>query len=169
MRLGVVSDTHDALPLCLVAADVFAREGCDLVLHLGDVTGAPAARAFLDLPVRFVRGNNDVGPALPRALAAAGARPLVDVWEQDLAGVRVAATHGHLRAHVARLPNEADLVLMGHSHKRIAQRIGRALVVNPGALTRCATRTCATIDLPRLDVTFWALEEDGAKRLPALP
>lgn len=152
--LGLVSDSHDNIPLCERAAEFFRERRVDTVIHLGDVTGAEALVPFAGLPLVVVRGNNDDEM-----------RALPDTWRQTFAGVRVGATHGHLRGHVAALMRDCEVVLHGHTHARRVDREGPCLVVNPGALYRTATKTCALLELPSKTVVFYTVDEAGVSRL----
>lgn len=168
MRLGLVSDTHDNLDLARVAARFLHEQACDLVLHLGDVTGPPMVSVFAGLPMRFLRGNNDDADELADALEANGFPALADNWTGTLAGVRVAAHHGHLRfppVDVLRGAPEPDLLLHGHTHKRRCERVGRTLVVNPGALHRALTKSVAVVELPALEVRFHEVTPEGVRGL----
>ena len=161
--LGLVSDTHDNLALARHAAAFFRDRSPDLVLHLGDICTAATVGVFADLPVRFLRGNNDVDGGVPDALAAAGLPPLADEWTGTVGGVRLAATHGH-RAHlVHRHLGQADLLLHGHTHRRREERVGRTLVVNPGALHRCARKTIALVRLDEGRVDYFEVTGEGVQ------
>lgn len=121
VRIGVVSDTHgllrpEVLPLL---------EGCDLILHAGDV-GDPGILTSLEriAPTRAVRGNVDGGPL--RAL------PLTEAVEVG----------GHL-IYMVHIPDDLDLdpeaagvsvVIHGHTHRPRAERVGEVLYLNPGSI-----------------------------------
>lgn len=165
--LGLVSDTHDNLAATRCVAEFFRERRPRLVLHLGDIATPATVALFRGLPVRFLRGNNDVDPALEPALAEAGFPPLADEWTGDLAGVKVAATHGHRRNLVHRHLGQADVLLHGHTHRRKAERVGPTLVVNPGALHRVGTRTCALLHLPDLRVEWFEVTDAAVRRLDA--
>lgn len=154
MILGLVSDSHDNVALCEKVAAFFRERHVDQVFHLGDVTGEDALAAFDGLPLVTLRGNND--DELPR---------LPTTWQQEFAGVKVAATHGHLRDEMTRLMADADVLLHGHTHRRRAEREGTCLVVNPGALYRTWTKTCALLELPSKKVVFYAVDERGVTRI----
>jgi uncharacterized protein len=139
VRAGVVSDTHlprfgRRLPGQLVRGLEAAH--VELILHLGDFTGAEVPALFEVLaPFDAVAGNND-GPELVERF---GRRKVLDVG-----GVRIGLTHGDLglgrttpeRAPRTFAPDEVDVVLFGHSHIPLVQRLldGR-LLVNPGSPT----------------------------------
>ena len=97
MRIAVIADTHDRLPVDLAER----LRGAGEIWHLGDVC-APETLAELELlgvPLRVVRGNCDAHP-----------------WPVALDLVR----EGH-RAHLVHIPPRrppagAELVLHGHTH-----------------------------------------------------
>jgi uncharacterized protein len=123
MRVGLISDTHGLLrPQALLALD-----GVDLILHAGDVGGLSIVReleAFA--PVHAVHGNTD-DPAL-------GLPAQVSL---TLEGLRVTVTHGHELGSPAPMTLAsrygADVIVFGHTHKPLVERVMHSLVVNPGA------------------------------------
>lgn len=163
-RIGVVSDTHlprfgRALPLALVEGLRVAR--VDRILHLGDHTSIEVAALFEAIaPFDAVAGNND-GPEL---VARFGRRKIL-----ELDGVRFGLTHGDIgpvshtttqRAAATFRADEVDVVLFGHSHAPLVERLadGRWLV-NPGSPT----------DKRRQPRYTWGLVETRAGRLVAPP
>ncbi len=133
MRIGLIADTHGFLGEDALAA----LDGCDHILHAGDVGPGvlePLARLA---PVTAVRGNNDSsGPeaALPAAVLL------------DLGGVTVAVVHR--LADEPRAPH--DVLVFGHCHRRHAYHEGSRLYANPGAAGRRGfhrERSVALLDL----------------------
>jgi putative phosphoesterase len=121
--IGLISDTHG-----LVRPEVHvALAGVELILHAGDVGGE---EILLELgmiaPVEAVFGNTD--PAYPR---------LPQSIERVFDGVRIHVSHGHElgRPRPAQLAEryDADVVVYGHTHRQIIERVGDKLIVNPGA------------------------------------
>jgi uncharacterized protein len=121
--IGLISDTHG-----LVRASVFdALAGVSMILHAGDVGDGVLAELGAIAPVRAVRGNTDPidDPDLPATFAL------------DVAGVTIRVTHGHefgqpTPAKLAAAYDE-DVIVYGHTHRQLVTRVGRSLVVNPGA------------------------------------
>ena len=117
MIIGVLSDTHGLLRPEVLAA----LEGCDMILHGGDINKQSVLDRLEQVaPVRVVRGNNDKDWAehLPYSL---------DFKLDDL---RVFMTHKK-----KDLPEDLtpyDLVILGHTHKYSESRIGATTVLNPG-------------------------------------
>jgi uncharacterized protein len=89
MKVGVVADTHlprfgARLPTAL--RDGFRNEGVELIVHLGDFTGAGIPELFEALgPLEAVAGNNDP----PELLARFGRRKILPVG-----GIRLGLVHG---------------------------------------------------------------------------
>jgi uncharacterized protein len=150
MLVGLVSDSHDNAPALRMAAGFLRERRPDLVLHLGDVTTKDTLDLLDGLPLVTLRGNND-----PPALGALD-------WSGTLDGVKVHAHHGHLKP---RLADEPDVLLHGHTHRRRAERVGRTLVVNPGALYRTPRRTIALLRLPACEVEFYEVGDAGVTKL----
>lgn len=149
MRVGVVADTHcpeflDRLPEALFRH----LEGCDLILHAGDVGGMETLERLRELaPVEAVRGDHDPGLSLPleRTLLVGGRRvalvhgnrtrlieePVTLLGTVSLGYLWPApGLHDHLRE---RFPL-ADVIVYGHTHAATADPAGGRLVFNPGAV-----------------------------------
>lgn len=134
MRIGVVSDTHDNARNVARIVEILNRAGVERVVHTGDITRAATLDrlAGLDAPLFGVYGNNDV---LREELDEASERhgfvlaepPFEAVW----AGKRIMVVHDPREAEgvVAR---EHDLLLHGHTHRRIMTHNGHRLTFNPG-------------------------------------
>ena len=121
---GLISDTHG-----LLRPDVHtALQGVDLIIHAGDVGGSNILDELrLIAPVQAVYGNTDpVGdPNLEAELTI------------PLDGIEIHVSHGHELGS----PTPEKLVaayhhlviIYGHTHVPLIERIGGQLVVNPGA------------------------------------
>jgi hypothetical protein len=123
MRIGLISDTHG-----LVRADVAAAfKGVDLILHAGDV-GSRDVLAELECiaPIDAVHGNVDSSDL---RLPATVVRTVHDF--------EIFVTHGNEVGSPtpAKLAARyrADVIVFGHTHRPVVRRLGRTLVVNPGA------------------------------------
>lgn len=135
-RLGVVSDTHISNsrqhaklePII----DFFRRAEVDLILHAGDVGSAEVILALEEVArVAAVRGNADP-PALSELLP--------DRVNLEIGARRVAVQHGHQgRTAVATARSIAspdiDLLIFGHSHMPLIERVGETILFNPGSPT----------------------------------
>lgn len=57
---------------------------------------------------------------------------------------------------------EADVLLLGHTHRPMKIRHGDRWIINPGSVAGTRTRdssTCALLDLPSLDLTVLSLDD----------
>jgi len=148
MIVGVISDTHvpdRAARLAPRALEIFQQAGVAAILHAGDISAAPALAALEQIaPVYAVCGNRD-GRILPR---------LPERRVVTLGGVRIGLAHGHgsLWDYVAEKPYillhglqperyiqrvlgwfpDVDVVVFGHIHLQVNQRVDGRLVFNPG-------------------------------------
>ena len=124
MVVGLISDTHG-----LLRPEVFdVFHGVDVILHAGDVGGREILTQLRAIaPVHAVYGNTD-RPGEP------GLAGSVDI---RLEGLSVHVSHGHELGTPtpARLvaAYTADVIIYGHTHKALIERVEGALVVNPGA------------------------------------
>lgn len=150
LRALVLADTHlteqrvDRLPVQVRRA----AEEADVILHAGDVVSAALLEELAaSAPVHAVCGNNDhdlVG-RLPEEL------------ELHLAGVRLAVVHdaGARAGRPARLRRRfptAEVVVFGHSHEPVAERVdGGPLLLNPGSPTQRRRQPHPTFALLDLD------------------
>lgn len=128
LRVGVVSDTHGHFDPRL--RELFA--GCDLVLHAGDVVDPAILRELAALaPVRAVRGNNDLGPAL-EALPEIASVPLGELTALVVhaLGSRVNPAPSLRRALAHHRP---QVLVHGHSHRPSAELADGVLLLNPGS------------------------------------
>jgi uncharacterized protein len=148
--IGLVSDTHGLLR----PAALDALQGVELILHAGDVGGSAVISGLRAIaPVRAVHGNCDPREAYPGS---------IDI---ELDGIRIHVSHGHELGSPTpdRLVSryDTDIIVYGHTHKPLVRRIGRQLVINPGAAgpRRFNLKpSVARLELPSCGVTILDLE-----------
>lgn len=122
--VGLISDTHG-----LLRAEVHAAlAGVERILHAGDVGGDEILDELEAIaPVAAVHGNTD----------PPGNRRLREALDLEIGGLRVHVSHGHELGspNPQRLAAryEADVIVYGHTHRQLVERVGDRLVVNPGA------------------------------------
>ncbi len=149
--LGILSDTHSAGEAALAAVSLLRTAGAAYLIHCGDVGSESVLDALAgDPPAAFVWGNNDYDrAALGRYAKSLGVRCLDTFGELDLAGKRIAVTHGDDTRLVRRVldAQQHDYLLVGHSHVPSDTRVGRVRIINPGALYRAREKTVALLDL----------------------
>lgn len=184
MRIGIVADIHgNAAGL----ATALERLGdVDELVCAGDVVeefrfGNEAVAMLRARGARCVLGNHDVGLLGLHGARARSARdvdPELVSWlaaqpptiETVVGGKKLVVTHASPCPPYTQyvLPSspelrriaavDADVVVLGHTHKQMVQRAGRALVINPGSVGQARDPgngkrlSCAVLDVPAGDV-----------------
>jgi len=140
MRIGVIADTHDRLPMIDRGLAVLRRRSPDALVHAGDIVAPFAARRLLAWtgPLHVIFGNNDgERKILKEVLPQIQDGPL---WvEAD--GKRILVHHfvGWCPASdIAR----ADIVITGHSHEVVNEQRDGKLFVNPGECCGWVNERC---------------------------
>lgn len=109
-------------------------EGCDLILHAGDLNSLDVLRRLGEVaPVAAVSGNNDE----PEVLECLPAERVFNAGR-----FTIGLMHGHLPGPTARqsavrvMRGRVDCVIYGHSHMPDLADEGGLLLVNPGSPTQ---------------------------------
>jgi putative phosphoesterase len=133
MKIGIMSDSHDRLPVIERAVERFNAEGVKLVLHAGDFVSPFTAIPLAKLDAEFVGvfGNNDGDRIyLTKRFETIGPIHLgYHTFETD--GVRGVLMHEPKSIDALVASGHYDLVVYGHTHQ-IDIREGPCVVVNPG-------------------------------------
>ena len=146
-----MADTHvgeflDELPESVLEA----LEGCDLILHAGDLS-VPSVLHDLErvAPVVAVRGDHDRlgGLALPRnAVVVAGGHRIglthgdrfgpidASVVTASVAVGRNLRYRGGIGRSLVRRFGPVDAIVYGHWHEPVAAQVGGVLLFSPGAV-----------------------------------
>ncbi|MPW24928.1 YfcE family phosphodiesterase [Alkalibaculum sp. M08DMB] len=128
MKILVFSDSHGNLNSATKVIEEV--KNVDMIFHLGDnVRDALKIEKIVPYPVKYVKGNTDIGDA-PTELI------------EEINGSRLLMTHGHkygIKANLHKLYNLAvekgvKVVLYGHSHVPSREIIGGILFLNPGSI-----------------------------------
>jgi hypothetical protein len=136
--IGLISDTHGLLR----PEAVSALQGCELIIHAGDVGKAEIIEILRRIaPVVAVRGNIDNGEwALPL--------PMTAVVETRSA--RIYVLHDIRQLDLDPAAAGFRIVVSGHSHKASREERGGVVYVNPGSAGPRRFRLPATV--ARLDL-----------------
>jgi putative phosphoesterase len=155
MLVGIIADTHNQIDRTRRAMDLLLDAGVEAVVHCGDFTRPEIVAICAVRPLWFVFGNNDTSAELEAAGQVVGATCLGWGGEFELAGKRIAVTHGHRPAEVRRLlVATPDYLLFGHSHVAVDDNDDPVRRINPGALHRAAGYSVAVLDLTNDTVRF---------------
>ncbi len=144
MKICILSDSHDHIPLLDAAVAAALEEGVEAVLHCGDVV-APSTLECLDqysLPVHVIHGNN-TGDLYTLGRLAIREENNIHYHGMDagleLAGRRIFLVHYPHYARAMAATGDWDLVCCGHSHKVSIETVanikgGHTHLVNPGTI-----------------------------------
>jgi len=115
-EIGLISDTHGLLrPEAIVEL-----EGCDVILHAGDVGGSLIIDTLTQFAPTFaVGGNCDVEETFP------------DYFIGEYGGKKLLMFHGHLPIDENEF--KPDIVITGHSHIPLIEQDKSILRINPGS------------------------------------
>jgi uncharacterized protein len=168
MKVCILSDSHDHIPLLDAAVEQAKAAGVEAVLHCGDVV-APSTLAGLNrhgLPVHVIHGNN--GGDLYAMISLAN-RPgsVIRYHGMDAAvelhGRRIFLVHYPHYARAMAATGDWDLVCCGHSHQVAIEEIanlrgGVTHLVNPGTIGGVG-RAAATWVLADLEAMRFAVQK----------
>jgi putative phosphoesterase len=162
MLLGIMGDSHDNLANLEKAVHEMNERSVDLVLHTGDFISpfTIPALANCHTGVMGVIGNNDGDrEMLNKKCTESGTVEIQGNFVDFVKfGRRIALIHGHEQKILdAIIESELyDMVVHGHTHKKMLSRTGKTLVLNPGEVCGYLTgdATCAIVDLHTMNTQF---------------
>ncbi|MBO3768137.1 MAG: metallophosphoesterase [Thermoproteota archaeon] len=156
MKIGVISDSHDNLPMIRRAVSrLNSEERLEYVFHAGDIISPFAAKEFLSLkyPVFFTFGNNDGERLMLKDILVSSSKGKL-LWPKitiELEKYKIALLHGEDESVVEALAKSGiyDVVIYGHWHKVVSRLVNNTLIINPGELCGYLTgkSTLAIVDL----------------------
>jgi putative phosphoesterase len=147
VRIGILSDTHDNLPMVDRAVARLAALSPGIVLHAGDFVSpfVIPRLAALPCPCLGVFGNNDGDRGLLAVRARESGRVEIhgSFMARLLDGRSIALLHGHEPGALDEIAGAGifDLVVHGHTHRPAVTTRGRTLLVNPGEACAYLTGT----------------------------
>jgi len=158
MKIGLISDTHDMLPLIEKVVQKLNEEKVELVLHAGDYSAPFAALRFkpLKAPMVGVFGNNDAEKELLRKNFESIGKQVHSKFAEVKAGkLKIALLHGEEVDLLSSMINTSayDVVVHGHTHQASIRKQNGTLIVNPGEVCGYLTEKA----------TFALLDTDSTK------
>jgi putative phosphoesterase len=165
MLVGLMSDTHDNLPLIDKAIAKMNEMRVALVLHAGDYVAPFVIPHFKELKSKLIGvfGNNDGDRELLKKRF--NENPNLEIHrsfaEIAAEGTRIALLHGSDQELLKSLieGENYDFIVHGHSHSMETYRKGKMLVVNPGEVCGYLTgkATVAVLDTVKREATIIGL------------
>ena len=154
MLIGIVSDSHENMPLIKKAVDFLNSRNVDAVLHAGDIISPISAKEFEKLKSRMIAvfGNNDGEKKLWRERIKTFGEIHDAPFEVVLGGKKILLTHDPEDIEQLAASRKYDVIVYGHTHKADNRVIDGTLVVNPGELGGWlyGKSTLALLKLPEL-------------------
>lgn len=153
MKIALIADTHDNLPRLSQALEFFAQSGTEALIHAGDFVAPFAARHLTNFPgpIWAVFGNCDgERQGLSDVLKLSLARGPVNF---ELADRRFVLAHKQSQIS-ADLLSQAEVAVVGHTHKPSQTHHNSTLIINPGECCGQVTgqSTVALLDSDDLSV-----------------
>jgi hypothetical protein len=153
MLIGIMSDTHDNVPLVKKAIDIFNEKKVGYVIHAGDYTSPFTLKLFKELQCKYIGifGNNDGDKLL--LLESAGGNIRNQPYIFTLRDRKIVVMHEHHVVDALADSGHFDLVIYGHTHKADVRKVKNTLVVNPGEVSTYlyGKSTVALVDLEKLE------------------
>jgi putative phosphoesterase len=144
MKICVLSDSHDNIPLLNAAVSEAVKAGAEAILHCGDVVAPSTLHCLIqyNLPLHVIHGNN-TGDLYTLARLANKEGSNIHYHGMDagieLAGKRIFLVHYPHYARAMAVTGDWDLVCCGHSHKFNQEEFtnlkgGVTVLLNPGTV-----------------------------------
>lgn len=136
MKIGILSDTHDHIPHITMAISLFRKEDIRHLMHAGDFCSPFTIPLFKGYEMDAVFGNNDGDHfRLTGKFRENGLSIHNEFFQTERDGCRIALYHG-TRPEITDALGRCgsyDLVISGHTHMVVNERIGDTLMLNPGS------------------------------------
>lgn len=163
MLIGVISDSHDRVPLIKKGVEIFNSHNLEAVLHCGDFVSPFSILPFkkLKAPFHAVFGNNDGEKRGLKSIFNENGWSLNErPWLFDVKGKQIAMLHEPEPLDNLIQSEKFDLLVFGHTHKKLFKKVKNGLVVNPGECCGWVKGepTIAIVDLERQTCDFIELE-----------
>jgi len=153
MLIGIMSDTHDNIPLVKKAIEIFNEKRVGYVIHAGDYTSPFTLKLFKELQCKYIGifGNNDGDKLLLLESAEGNIRNQPYIF--TLRDRKIVVMHEHHVVDALADSGHFDLVIYGHTHKADVRKVKNTLVVNPGEVSTYlyGKSTVALVDLEKLE------------------
>jgi len=161
LKLGIIADSHENMPLIAKAVELFNNEEVDLILHAGDFISPITAKEFKSLKAKLIGvfGDNDAQKLLLQRRFQDIGEFYEDYHELEIEGKKVVLMHQPKFLEILIASGKYDLIIYGDTHE-IDIREGHPLVVNPGECGGWLTgrSTVAIVDLETMKAELYDLQ-----------
>ncbi|MEM2896755.1 MAG: metallophosphoesterase [Candidatus Bathyarchaeia archaeon] len=137
MKIGLISDSHDNIPMIDLSIKKLNELGVELVLHAGDFIASFAVARYkaLNMNLIGVYGNNDGDKALIKQKFKEVGKEMRGYFaEIKIDGSKISLLHGHDGELLNSLINSRayEFIVHGHTHQIRIEKFDKTLVINPG-------------------------------------
>ncbi len=138
MLVGLISDTHDNLPMIEKAVERLNIENVGLVLHAGDYIAPFTIPKLQKLKAKLIGvfGNNDGDRQLLKKRFNENANMELrgNFAKIEASSLKICLLHGSEEELLKTLieSQSFDVIVHGHTHKAETYKKGKTLIVNPG-------------------------------------
>ncbi|MBI5848968.1 MAG: metallophosphoesterase [Nitrospirae bacterium] len=135
MLIGIISDTHDNMPVIHRAVEILNKRNVAHVIHAGDFCSPFTFMALKHLQCDFtgIYGNNDGERVLLQKLS--NGRIFTQPYIFELAGKKIVIMHEQHVVDALAVSAQFDLIAYGHTHTSDIRKQGNTLIANPGELS----------------------------------
>ncbi len=163
MKVAIMSDSHDNLWNLRTAVRMVQDRGITEIIHLGDLISPFMLEEVEDFKGTFhlIYGNNN-GDHILLQKKIASLKGLVQFhgWLGELVidSKRIGFIHDPLLARKIAKSGDYDVVLFGHTHLWLKEKVGDCLLFNPGEILGkkeapgFAIMDCETLEIERVQV-----------------
>jgi putative phosphoesterase len=122
MKIAILSDSHDHIPLLRAAGSDAIAAGAEVIIHCGDLVAPSTLNCLkeMHIPVHVIHGNN-TGDLVTLSRLTAEPDNLIHYYGQDVAltlgDKQFFLVHYPHYARAMALTGDYDIVCCGHSHK----------------------------------------------------
>ena len=158
MKIGILSDSHDAHEHVLDVIEIFKENKVDYILHAGDIVSPFTAKAFADVTgAKFIAvfGNCDGEKLFLKSTIEWFGGEIYDaIYTGNISGKRIFMTHKPDTIEEVAASGKYDIVIYGHTHKKDIRKIGETMIINPGEITDWITGKSNAVILNSDDMTI---------------
>ncbi|MBR8463293.1 YfcE family phosphodiesterase [Campylobacter sp. faydin G-24] len=130
LKIGIISDSHHRTDVAKDAIDLLVKNGCELVLHAGDILKSECLKYLQDSGVayRAVIGNNDSHLSVLKVKFDLFDEP----YEFKFKELDIRLMHHSKFINTKK--NNVNLVVFGHTHSFTTLLQNDCLIINPGEI-----------------------------------
>ncbi len=153
MLIGIISDSHDNIPIIKKAINFLNSRNINMVIHAGDYVAPFTVKLFKEFkcPWIGVFGNND---GEKKGLTLVSENRIQEApYELNLGGKSVYITHDlDMFAQEGKIPDR-DIIIHGHQHHAYIRKVDSQIYINPGELCGYVSGKCtlAILDTDTLE------------------